>query len=143
MSQPEPITVGVTLQATAEQAWRAFTDPAAIQAWNFANADWHCPRAENDLREGGAFNYRMEARDGSFGFDMEGTFVAVEAPRRLRYAMGPEREVRVELREAGGLTQVDQSFTPESTHPLELQRAGWQAILDNYKAFVERAADPR
>jgi uncharacterized protein YndB with AHSA1/START domain len=140
MSDLLPVTVVVVVHASAERAWEAFTNPTSILQWNFASADWHCPQAQNDLRDGGAFSYRMEARDGSFGFDFEGAFLEVTPPTRLRYSLGPEREVLVEFAPEGEQTRVSQTFTPEATHPVEQQRAGWQAILDNFKAHVESAA---
>jgi uncharacterized protein YndB with AHSA1/START domain len=135
-----PITVAVSVHASPERAWAAFTDPAAVTQWNFASADWHCPRARNDLRAGGAFSYRMEARDGSFGFDLEGTFRELSPPTHLRYSLGEDREVVVQFTPEGDATRVTQTFTPEGTHTLEQQREGWQAILDNYKRHVERTA---
>ncbi len=140
MTPSSPITVAVLVHASPERAWQAFTEPASITAWNFASPDWHCPRAENDLREGGAFRYRMEARDGSFGFEFEGRFLQVSPPTALRYSLGPDREVTVRFEREGDWTRVSQSVTPEATHTLEQQRAGWQAILDNYKRFAERPA---
>lgn len=134
-----PVTVSVLVNAAPERAWKAFTSPEAITEWNFASPDWHCPRAKSDLHEGGAFCYRMEARDGSFGFDFEGRFLKVSPPMELRYSLGKEREVVVQITREGGQTRVSQSFAPESTHSLEQQRAGWQSILDNYKKYVEAA----
>ncbi len=131
------------MRATPERAWEAFTTPADIMAWNFASADWHCPSAQNDLRAVGSFSYRMEARDGSFGFDFEGTFLDVTPPAQLRFALGPEREVLVHFAPEGADTRVSQSFTPEIAHPLEQQMAGWQAILDEYKTHVEASAHTR
>lgn len=140
MSVIQPVTVAVTVQASPEQAWNAFTSPASITAWNFASPDWHCPRAQNELREGGAFSYRMEARDGSFGFDLEGTFLDLSPHTQLRYSLGENREVVVTFRQDGEQTRVTQSFTPEATHSLEQQREGWQSILDNYRAHVDGVA---
>lgn len=140
MTQPAPITVSVIVNADAPTAWRAFTDPQAVTQWNFASPDWACPRATNDLRAGGRLNYRMEARDGSMGFDYEGEIVEVVEPRLLRYRLGPEREVVAVFEPVGGQTVVSHSFTPETTFPVERQQAGWQAILDHYKAYVERDA---
>jgi uncharacterized protein YndB with AHSA1/START domain len=140
MTSPPDITVTVSVRATAEQAWQAFTNPDSIRAWNFASPDWHCPQARNELRDGGAFCYRMEARDGSFGFDFEGVFLEVSAPTRLRYGLGPEREVLVVFSPEGDRIRVSQSFTPEPTHDLEQQRAGWQSILDHYRRHVEAVA---
>ena len=137
MTRQSPITVSVLIHATPERAWKAFTDPKAITEWNVASPDWLCPRAENELRDGGAFCYRMEARDGSLGFDFEGRFLQVSVPNKLHYSLGPDREVIVQFTEEGGRTRVSQSFTPEGTHPLEQQKAGWQAILDNYAKYVE------
>ncbi len=132
-----PVTVAVLVHATPERAWKAFTSPTSITEWNFASTDWHCPRADNELREGGAFCYRMEARDGSFGFDFEGKFLRVSPPTKLHYSLGPDREVVVQFAQEGEQTRVSQLFTPEATHSIEQQRAGWQSILDNYKKYVE------
>jgi uncharacterized protein YndB with AHSA1/START domain len=117
-----------------------FTDPASVTEWNFASPDWHCPRARSELREGGAFCYRMEARDGSFGFDFEGAFLEFSPLTRIRYSLGESREVLVSFVDRGGRTLVTQSVTPEPTHSLEQQRSGWQSILENYKKHVEAAA---
>ncbi|MBV7539700.1 SRPBCC domain-containing protein [Acidovorax sp. sic0104] len=133
-----PITVSVVLGCDAQRAWQAFISPAAIEAWNFASPAWCCPHAENDLRVGGAFCYRMEAKDGSMGFDFAGTFTEIVPHRRLRYALGEHREVVVEFIDLpAGRTEVRQTFTPDTTFPPDQQRAGWQAILDNYKVYVE------
>lgn len=140
MSAPEPITVSVSVRASPRRAWEMFTDPSSVTEWNFASPDWHCPRAENELREGGKFRYRMEARDGSFGFDFEGTFLELSPPTRLRYSLGENREVVVQFTGQGERTLVTESFTPEPTHSLEQQRSGWQSILENYKRHVEAAA---
>jgi uncharacterized protein YndB with AHSA1/START domain len=140
MSDIQPITVSVLVHATPEQAWEAFTAPTSITEWNFASDDWHCTRATNDLREGGAFSYRMESRDGAHGFDFEGEFVEVSQPHRLRYSLGPDREVVVQFIPEGEQTRVSQSFTPDGMHPAEAQQAGWQAILENYKTFVASGA---
>ncbi len=140
MSVPEPITVSVLVHAGPERAWHAFTTPADVMAWNQASTDWHCPSAHNELREGGSFSYRMEARDGSGGFDFAGTFLELTPPARLRYALGPDREVLVEFAPEGSTIRVSQSFTPEDTHSQEQQRAGWQSILENFKSHVETVA---
>lgn len=142
MPSLDPITVSVTVDVDAARAWKAFTDPTSITQWNFASPDWHCPQARSDLREGGSFSYRMEARDGSFGFDYEGTFREVSPNTRLRLALGEDREVIVDFVDLGGRTRVDETFTPEPTHSLEQQLAGWQAILDNYKAHLDTAGSP-
>ena len=140
MKHPTQVTVEVMVNASPERAWEAFTSPMSIVGWNFASPDWHCPQATNELRSGGAFCYRMEARDGSFGFDFEGKFLEVSPARLLRYSLGPDREVTVLFKREGKQTLVSQSFTPEEAHTLEQQKAGWQAILDNYKNFVHSQA---
>lgn len=139
MSDGERITVEVVLERDAATAFRAFTDPAAIVQWNFASPDWCCPRAESDLRVGGRVSYRMEARDGSFGFDLEGVFVEVEPDNELAYELADGRAVSVRFVADGNGTRVIESFVPEGTNPPEMQRVGWQAILDNYKRFAERS----
>jgi uncharacterized protein YndB with AHSA1/START domain len=131
-----PITVSVVVPVGVAKAWHAFTDANAIQAWNFASPDWQCPSARLDLRAGGEFSYRMEAKDGSMGFDYEGTFVEVTAHERILMSLGPDREVVAEFVDHGDSTQVKQTFTPDREFPVDMQRAGWQAILDNYKAYV-------
>jgi uncharacterized protein YndB with AHSA1/START domain len=144
MSEPTaplpPVTVSVSVPTSPEKAWSAFTEPGSITEWNFANQDWCCPSATSDLREGGAFSYRMEARDGSFGFDFEGVFLELSRPTLIRYSLGPDREVLVRFAHQGNTTVVSQTFTPESTHSLEQQKAGWQSILENYKKHVEATA---
>ncbi|KPF48241.1 hypothetical protein IP87_17890 [beta proteobacterium AAP121] len=140
---PAQVTVSVSVLGSPDKAWHAFTDPGSIVEWNFASPDWCCPSAKNELREGGAFCYRMEARDGSFGFDFEGVFLELSFPTRIRYALGPDREVTVQFLQQGSTTLVSQSFIPESTHTLEQQKAGWQSILESYKKHVETAAAPR
>ena len=140
MSALDPITVSVSVQASPRRAWEMFTDPASVTEWNFASPDWHCPHAESELREGGKFRYRMEARDGSFGFDFEGTFLEFSPPTRLRYSLGENREVVVRFVDQGERILVTESFTPEPAHSLEQQRSGWQSILENYKQHVEAAA---
>jgi uncharacterized protein YndB with AHSA1/START domain len=140
MDHPDLLTVQVNLNCSVARAWAAYTDPEAIVQWNFAAPEWHCPRAENDLRVGGTLRSRMEARDGSMGFDFEGTYTEVEPMQRLAYALGPARRVMADFRETGGLTAVTVRFTPDDTVPAEYQVGGWQAILNNYKAFAERSA---
>ena len=140
MTALPPVTVAVSVQASPERAWQAFTNPTSVTEWNFASADWHCPRAQNDLREGGTFCYRMEARDGSVGFDFEGTFLELSPAATLRYSLGEGREVVVQFTRDGEQTLVSQSFTPDPTHSLEQQKAGWQSILENYKRHVEATA---
>ena len=140
MSTPDLLTVQVSLNCDAARAWAAYTDPEAIVKWNFAAPEWHCPRADNDLRVGGVLRSRMEAKDGSMGFDFEGTYTEVVPQQRLAYSMGEDRHVLAVFSEADGHTTLTVSFTPDTTFPAEYQVGGWQSILNNYKALAERAA---
>lgn len=130
------ITVETVVNAPVEKAWECFTGPAHIVQWNHASDDWHCPRAENDLTPGGTFNFRMEARDGSQGFDFAGTNEVVEPPRRIVYEFGGRR-AEATFAPEGAQTRVTVSFDPEQENPPEMQRQGWQAILDNFKKHAE------
>ena len=130
------ITVETTVTAPVERVWRDYTTPEAITQWNAASDDWHTPRATVDLRPGGAFSSRMEARDGSMGFDFAGTYTDVVEHERLAYAFG-DRSAEVLFRPVSGGTTVRVTFDSESTHSIEQQRQGWQAILDNFKRYVE------
>ena len=133
------ITVETTVNAPVEQVWTAYTSPDAIVQWNAASDDWHTTSATVDLRVGGAFCSRMEAKDGSFGFDFAGTYTKVEPQRLIEYSFG-DRMARVEFLPQDGKVRVRVSFDPETTHPLEQQRAGWQAILSNFARHVEARA---
>jgi uncharacterized protein YndB with AHSA1/START domain len=105
--------------------------------WNFASEDWHSPRAENDLRAGGSFSSRMEAKDGSFGFDFGGVYDAVRENEYIEYTMGDGRNVKVEFTPQGNSTRVVERFEAERTHSEDMQKSGWQAILDNFRKYVE------
>ena len=131
------ITIETTVSASVAAAWKAWTSPDSITKWNFASADWACPRAEVDLRPGGKFNYRMEAKDGSFGFDFEGVFTAVDPNRRIEYSLGDDRKVVIEFFPVAGKTRVTESFEAEDAHSAEQQKQGWQSILNNFKKFVD------
>jgi uncharacterized protein YndB with AHSA1/START domain len=118
--------------------WKYYTEPAHITQWNAASDDWHCPRAENDLRVGGRFSSRMEARDGSMGFDFGGTYNAVLPNQRFAYTMDDGRTAEVGFTRDGNDTKVTVSFDAESENPVEMQRGGWQAILDRFQAYAEK-----
>jgi uncharacterized protein YndB with AHSA1/START domain len=133
------IRIETTVEAPVQTAWHAWTSPDMITRWNFASDDWACPRAEIDLRPGGSFNYRMEAKDGSMGFDFAGQFTVVDAPRRIEYALGDDRKVIVEFSAVAGGTRVVESFEAEDAFSAEQQKQGWQAILDNFKKLVDRS----
>lgn len=130
------ITVERLVKAPVEAVWRAWTTPADITQWNAASPDWHTPRATVDLRVGGQFSSRMEARDGSMGFDFAGTYTAVEPLRLIESRFG-DRMLRVEFTPGPEGTTVRETFDAESTHSIEQQREGWQAILDNFARHVE------
>src|SRR5687767_1270200 len=136
-SAKKRITVESTIDAPIEKVWKAWTTPEDIQRWNNANDDWHTPHAENDLRTGGKFLARMEAKDGSFGFDFGGTYDEVIPHKRIAYTMGDGRQVSVSFDGIDGKTKVIETFDAEDQNSIELQRNGWQAILDNFKKYTE------
>lgn len=131
------ITIEVDVAAPIEDVWQAWTTPADIEQWNVASDGWHCPSARIDLREGGQFSYRMEAQDGSIGFDFVGTFTRVVPREILEFSMDDERTVAVEFSALDGGVTVRESFDAESTNSVEQQRQGWQAILDRFARHVE------
>ena len=133
-----PITITTLVPAAPAAAWAAFNDPKAITQWNQASPDWHCPSASVDLRVGGRHVARMEARDGSFGFDYEGTYEEVDAPRAVTLRLDDGRRARTTFEPEGEGARVTTTFDPEGSTEVEMQRAGWQAILDSYAAHVAR-----
>lgn len=130
------ITVDTTVRAPVASVWQAYTTPADIVQWNAASADWHTTAATVDLREGGLFSSRMEAKDGSMGFDFAGTYTRVVMHQRIEYAFG-DRTAQVAFTEVPEGTTVQVTFDAETTHSPEQQREGWQAILDNFRRHVE------
>jgi uncharacterized protein YndB with AHSA1/START domain len=133
------ITVEATIQASISKVWELWTSPEHIMQWNNADPSWHTPNAQNDLREEGRFVYRMEAKDGSFGFDFGGTYVSVEQEASIEYTMDDGREALVEFKETEEGTVVTETFEAEKENSIEMQHAGWQAILNNFKAYAESA----
>ena len=130
------ITVEAKVSTTIERAWQAWTDPKHIVHWNNASDDWHTPGAVNDLRPGGRFVYRMESTDGSVGFDFSGKYEKVEEFRLIEYRIDDGRKVSVKFTIEGNLTKITESFEAEEFHSAELQKNGWQAILNNFKKYV-------
>ena len=130
------ITVETIVNAPVEDVWRAWTTPDDIKQWNTASEDWHTTRASVDLRAGGSFSSRMEAKDGSMGFDFAGTYTKVVANELIECSFG-ERALRVEFSAGAGGVTVRETFDAESTHSVEQQREGWQAILNNFARHVE------
>jgi uncharacterized protein YndB with AHSA1/START domain len=135
------ITIEAIVEANVAKTWEAYTHPTHITQWNFADPSWHCPHAENDVRVGGKYTARMEAKDGSFGFDFEGIYNKVELNKELSYhlgtALGEGREVTTLFESQGEKTLVTTTFDPENENPVEMQKMGWQMILDNFKKHVE------
>lgn len=137
MKTMEEITVKNTIKAPAAKVWEVWTSPAHITKWNNPNADWHTPHAENDLRTGGKFLSRMEAKDGSMGFDFAGTYTEVVPHQHIAYTLDDGRKVKITLKESDGATELIEVFDPESQNPVDMQREGWQAILDSFKSYTE------
>ena len=139
------IMISVIVHSSVTKAWDCYTNPTHITGWNFASDDWQCPWAKNDLRVGGLFSSRMEAKDGSAGFEFGGYYTAVEDQTMLQYIMGDpanlaetDRVAEVRFEKLGdNKTQVSVEFEPETQNPKEFQQAGWQSILDNYKKYTE------
>ena len=131
------ITIQAIINAPVEQVWKCWTSPEDIVNWNYASNDWHTTSAENDLRVGGKFTYRMEAKDGSIGFDFYGIYERVVKNSEIEILLGDGRKVHILFTRDGSKTIVEEIFDAESTNPIELQRNGWQAILDNFKKYVE------
>ena len=131
------VTVEATVKAPVEKVWQYWTAPEHITKWNHASDDWHSPFAENDLRVGGKFTARMEAKDGSMGFDFAGIYDEVKLHTRIAYSMGDGRRATVDFSSNGNDTKVSETFDADDTHSIELQKGGWQAILDNFKKYVE------
>ncbi|MEO6404879.1 MAG: SRPBCC family protein [Ferruginibacter sp.] len=131
------VTVESSIQATVEKVWEYWTKPEHITMWCNASEDWHSPRAENDLRVGGKFMTRMEARDGSMGFDFDGVYDAVRVHESIEYTLGDNRKVRITFKPQGDRTYVTEVFEAEDTNPVEMQQTGWQNIMNNFKKYVE------
>ena len=131
------ITVENTVNAPVEKVWQYWTSPEHICKWNNASDDWHTPRAENDLRVGGKFLSRMEAKDGSFGFDFGGIYDEVKTNEVIAYTIGDGRKVKINFTNQGNETKVVETFEAENENSIELQRGGWQNILDSFKKYTE------
>ncbi len=130
------ITVETNVAAPIVEVWKAYTTPEDIKQWNAASPDWHTTAASVDLREGGSFSSRMEAKDGSMGFDFAGTYTRIVTPELIEYSFG-DRTAKVEFTPVAAGVNVRVTFDAESTHPVEQQRQGWQSILDNFARYVQ------
>jgi len=131
------IRICASVDASADEVWEAWTKPEHITNWNFASDDWHCPSVENDLRIGGKFSWRMETKDGSTGFDFEGIYKDVILNEKIKYGLEDGREVMIEFTKIDGHIEVAELFDTEDVNTAEQQRQGWQAILNNFKNYVE------
>jgi len=133
----ERITVGSIISANIEKVWNCWNQPEHITQWNFATDEWRCPKAENDLRVGGKLKSRMEAKDGSMGFDFEATYDEVVDQKRITYTMTDGRKATTTFEEMDGKTKITTTFDAEQSNSIEMQKDGWQAIINNFKKYVE------
>lgn len=131
------ITVQTTVNALIQKVWKYWTAPEHITQWNNASDDWHCPKAENDLRKGGKFSFTMAAKDGSFSFDFWGTYNDILENELIIYTMGDGRKAKITFASIGDVTKVIETFEAEEDNAVELQQGGWQAILNNFKKYTE------
>ena len=131
------ITITTTVNAPVSKVWEYWNNPAHIKQWAFAADTWHCPAAENDLQIGGKFSTTMAAKDGSMSFDFGGTYTDVIENKLIAYELGDGRKVKITFEEQAGKTLIIETFDPENQNPIEMQRDGWQAILDNFKKHTE------
>jgi uncharacterized protein YndB with AHSA1/START domain len=132
----EKIQVSVSVTADKQKVWEYYTSPEHITQWNFADPSWHCPSATNDMKVGGVYKARMEARDGSFGFDFEAIYTEINNQESFTYQFG-DRLATIEFNNKNNQTEVIITFDPETENSIELQKNGWQAILNNFKEYVE------
>jgi uncharacterized protein YndB with AHSA1/START domain len=137
MNTTQTITVETVVNAPIAKVWDSWTLPQHITKWNQASDDWHTPYAENDLRTGGKFKSTMAAKDGSVSFDFEGTYSLVTTHQRIEYFLADGRTVKIIFQANGNETKVTETFDPEGENPIELQRGGWQAILNSFKKYTE------
>ena len=131
------ITIKSTVKAPIEKVWKCWSEPEHIKKWNNASEDWHTTQAENDLRAGGKFSSRMEAKDGSFGFDFSGVYDEVKLYEVIAYTLGDGRKVKIIFVGEENKTDITEVFEAENTYPIDKQKEGWQAILDNFKKYTE------
>lgn len=131
------LTVEAIVNAPVEKVWKYWTEPEHIKRWNTASDDWHTPVSENDLRIGGKFLSRMEAKDGSFGFDFGGTYSEVKLYEVISYTIGDGRKVKITFISEKNKTKIIETFDAEKENSADMQKQGWQAILDNFKKYAE------
>lgn len=137
LKEKEWITVEAIINVPIKKAWELWTSPEHIVHWNNASKDWHTPKVENDLREGGKFLFKMEAKDGSFGFEFEGIYTEVKTNELIAYKMEDDRQVKINFTSEGNETKITESFETEEINAIDLQRKGWQSLLNNFKKYAE------
>jgi|SRR5690606_12322692 len=137
MKKAANISVEATVKSDITKVWNTWVEPEHIKKWNFASPDWHTPKAENDLREGGKFSATMEAKDGSSGFDFTGTYNEIVPHQKIKYTIDDGRKVKITFKQLSNGILVREVFEPETVNSQDRQQQGWQAILDNFKAYVE------
>lgn len=131
------IQIEASVQSPLAKVWSFWTEPAHITKWNFAIPEWHCPKATNELKVGGKYSARMEAKDGSFGFDFEAIYDEVILQKMLSYTMLDGRKATTHFESLGSTTKVTTTFDAENQNPVEMQKNGWQSILNNFKKYTE------
>ena len=137
MDHMQSITINAMVNAPVEKVWAFWTQPQHIIKWTFASDDWHVPYAENDLKVNGKFKTTMAAKDGSMQFDFEGIYSIVNENKLIAYELADGRQVKITFEENDGQTQLTETFDPEDQHPIEMQKVGWQSILNNFKKYTE------
>lgn len=137
MSYKQPIKVETLINAPVEKVWTFWTQPQHLTQWTFASSDWHVPYAENDLKVDGKFKTTMAAKDGSAQFDFEGIYSEITEYKRIGYSLADGRQVEITFEETDGQTKVTEIFDPENQNPVEMQKEGWQSILNNFKTYTE------
>jgi uncharacterized protein YndB with AHSA1/START domain len=133
----QKINIEATINASLAKVWQYYTEPKHITQWNNASDDWHTTRAENDLHKGGKFLSRMEAKDASFGFDFTGVYDEVKVNEYIAYTIDDGRKVEIDFSAQGNQCKIRIAFEAETQNPIEMQREGWQAILDNFKKYTQ------
>src|SRR5690606_23836148 len=131
------ITIEALIAASPEKVWDYYNSPKHITQWNHASDDWHCPKAENDMKIGGTYLARMDAKDGSFGFDFKAIYDEIIPMAKVAYTLEDERKVVTTFEKQGEQTKVTTVFDAEGMNPIDMQKAGWQAILNNFKRYTE------
>ena|SRR6476469_5166383 len=135
--EAKEITIETSVNAPIEKVWNYWTQPEHIMKWCQASEDWHAPHSENDLRNNGKFKTTMAAKDGSMAFDFEGTYTNVKEHERIEYTIADGRKVVITFQEEQNGVSINETFEAESQNPVEMQRSGWQSILNNFKYYTE------